>query len=141
MATKKKAQNALAAVPMFEHLTKKQLATVASHVTWTTRPEGTELVQQGGLAKQLLIIVEGTAKVVRGKRKIADLKAGDIIGELSLLDPEPATASVTATSDVTLLVLSGADFFYLISNENNFAKNILRQVAKRLRDTDKQLVA
>lgn len=141
MATKKKAQDALAAVPMFAALSKKQLSTVASHVTWTSRPEGTELVKQGSIAKQLLIIADGTAKVVRGRRKIADLGRGDVIGELSLLDPEPATASVTTTSEVTLLVLSGSDFFYLISNDSNFAKNILKQVARRLRDTDKQLVA
>jgi len=141
MASKKAAQDALSAVPMFEHLSKKQLAQVAGHVTWTSRPKGTELVKQGSIAKQLLILVDGKADVVRGRRKLAGLGPGDVIGELSLLDPEPATASVTTTTDVTMLVLSGSDFFYLISNESNFAKNILRQVAKRLRETDKQLVA
>lgn len=141
MVSKKERTEALGAVPMFSALSKKQLANAAAHVTWTTRPAGTVLVEQGSIAKQLLILVEGTAKVVRSSKTLANLGPGDVIGEMSLIDPAPSTATVTATSDVTLLVLSTSDFWWLITNESNFAKNVLKQVAARLRDADSKIIA
>jgi CRP-like cAMP-binding protein len=141
VVSKKERTEALGQVPMFSALSKKQLANAAGHVTWTARPEGTVLIDQGSIAKQLLILVEGTAKVVRSKRTLANLGPGDVIGEMSLINPAPSTATVTATSDVTLLALSTSDFWWLITNEANFAKNVLKQVAARLRDADSKIIA
>jgi CRP/FNR family transcriptional regulator, cyclic AMP receptor protein len=138
MRTKKDRANTLGKVSLFRGLSNKQLMQAAAHVNWSSRPEGTVLIEEGGSANQMFVLVEGTAKVSRKGRKLAELGPGDVIGEVSIVDPGPASATVTCTSDVSFLVMTSAEFRWLADNEPGFARNVLKQVAQRLRETDRQ---
>jgi cAMP-dependent protein kinase regulator len=64
------------------------------------------LMKQGDYSTELIAIEEGTADVVKDGQKVAELKAGDLIGEMGLLTREPRNATVIATSPMLVFKLS-----------------------------------
>jgi CRP-like cAMP-binding protein len=63
-------------------------------------------MKEGDYSTELIAIEEGTADVIKGGNTIASLKAGDLIGEMGLIEREPRNADVIATSPMRLLKLT-----------------------------------
>jgi CRP-like cAMP-binding protein len=72
-------------------------------------PEGKELVREGDYSYDLIAIEEGTARVHRGEETVAELGPGDVVGEMGVLERAQRSASVTATSPMMLVTLTGWD--------------------------------
>lgn len=72
-------------------------------------PEGKELVREGDFSYDLIAIEEGTAKVHHGDETIAELGPGDVVGEMGVIERAQRNASVTATSAMMLVTLTGWD--------------------------------
>ena len=72
-------------------------------------PEDKELVREGDYSYELIAIEEGTAKVHSGDETIAELGPGDVVGEMGVLERQQRNASVTATSPMLLVTLTGWD--------------------------------
>jgi CRP-like cAMP-binding protein len=94
-------------VPFFSTLSKRELATVAQNVDELDVPQGKALARAGELGHEFFVIVAGTAEVVRGDAHVAELGPGDFFGEMALLGEERRTATVTATSAMRVLVMTG----------------------------------
>src|SRR5699024_11165967 len=94
-----------------------------------TREAGTVLVDQGDLGREAFFVIEGTAVVKRNNRRIGTLGPGEAVGELALLDHGPRTATVTAKTDMTILVLSAREFSGLIEQVPGLANKLLGQLA------------
>ena len=73
-------------------------------------PAGEVLVRQGARNRQFVLVEQGTVQVVRDGREIAQLGAGEFVGELSLLGDGRATATVTTLTDVVARVSSPVEF-------------------------------
>lgn len=131
----------LSQVPLFRHLSDRQLNRLASHVDEVNVEAGRVLADEGALTgRELLIIVEGRATVRRGGRELATLSNGDVIGEMSLIDGQPRSATVTADTEMTLLVIGGREFKPLLTDVPGFAEGIIKALAQRLRAADEQLI-
>ena len=102
--------NHLASVPLFSGCTTKELRDIAKATVELTLEQGKEFVTQGDVGREAFVIVEGTAEVSRGGQTIAELGPGDCVGELALLDHGPRTATVTAATPLTVLVLGPREF-------------------------------
>ncbi len=139
MATRSKHLESLAAIPLFASLSKKDLQKIAEATNEVSRPAGTVLVDQGDLGREAFFIVEGTATVKRNGRRVGTLGPGDAIGELSLLDHGPRTATVTADTDIVVLVLSSREFSGVIEEVPSLAHKLLGQLATRVRELDRQV--
>jgi len=139
MATRSKHLENLAAIPLFSALSKRDLQRIARASNEVTREAGTVLVDQGDLGREAFFVVEGTATVKRNNRKVGTLGPGDAVGELSLLDHGPRTATVTADTDMTVLVLSAREFSGIIEEVPGLAHKLLRQLAGRVRELDRQI--
>jgi CRP-like cAMP-binding protein len=100
----------IADVPLFESLSGEQLSAIASLSELRHEPAGTVLVREGVHGYALFVLQEGTAVVTSGEDKIRTLRPGDFFGEIALLREGLRTATVTATTPVTLLVMHGSDF-------------------------------
>ena len=98
----------LASVSLFSACSKKELQAVAKATDEVTIPAGKTLCEQGAVGREAFVIVEGTAEVRRNKKKVAEIGPGTCVGELALLDHRPRTASVIATTDLTVLVIGVA---------------------------------
>ena len=81
------------------------------------------------------MLIEGTVRVDKDGRKVADLGPGDWLGEIALLTKAPRTATVTATSPVRSLVITDRDFRQTVAEMPSIAMKVLTCVAERLSRT------
>jgi CRP-like cAMP-binding protein len=73
-------------------------------------PAGRVLVREGARNRQFVLVQEGTLEVVKDGARVAELGAGDFVGELSLLGDGTATATVTTVTDAVVWVSTSAEF-------------------------------
>jgi CRP/FNR family transcriptional regulator, cyclic AMP receptor protein len=97
-------------VPFFSSMSKKELAAVAQQTDEIDIPAGKVLAREGDFGQEFFIIDSGTADVSRGGQRIGQLGPGDFFGEMALLDEERRTATVTATSPMSLIVMTRSSF-------------------------------
>lgn len=128
----------LASVPLFAGCTTKELRDIAKATVELTLDEGREFVTQGEVGREAFVIVEGTADVLRGGKKIATLGAGDCVGEMALLDHGPRTATVVAATPMTVLVLGPREFSGLLDEVPTLNHKILAALASRVRQLDSE---
>jgi CRP/FNR family transcriptional regulator, cyclic AMP receptor protein len=139
MASRTKHLEHLAEIPMFSALSKRDLARIAKASNEITVDAGHVLVDQGDAGREAFVIVDGTATVKRNGRKLNTLGPGDPIGELSLLDHGPRTATVTADTELTALVLTAREFTGVIEEVPGLAQKLLGHLASRVRELDRQI--
>ena len=128
----------LASVPLFASCSRKELQAIARASDELTLPAGKVLAEQGEVGRECFVILEGTASVKRNGRKVATLGPGSYTGELALLDKGPRTATVTAESPLTVLVLGPREFSSVIEQVPGMAHKLLAALAARVRDLDTQ---
>lgn len=126
----------LARIPLFAQLSKRELRSVAGRMTEVRLEEGRLLTRQGEPGRDVMLILEGSADVVRDGTKVAELGPGDFFGELAVLSGAPRTADVIATSDMVVETLNRREFMSLLDESAAIAKKILVGAVKRLHDLD-----
>lgn len=129
----------LASVPLFSALSKKELQRLARASDEVTVKPGHELVRQGEIGREMFILVNGEATAKRNGRKVATLGPGAAFGELSLLDRGPRTATVTADTECTLLVMGAREFSGVLDDVPGISHKLLGSLASRIRDLDAKL--
>lgn len=78
-------------------------------------------------------IEEGNAEVIQNGKIIAQLKTGDIFGEIALITNDPRSASIRAKSDLQVLVLHRDDFLMLAKKSGRFP-DIQKEIFRRIRE-------
>lgn len=136
MASRDSHLEKLAEVPLFSACSRKDLQKVAKASDEVEVEAGRVLVEQGKTGHEFFLILDGTATVRANNRKVASLGPSDYFGELALLSREPRDASVTADTDMRLLVLGQREFTGLLDSVPGFASKILATMARRLRQAD-----
>ena len=96
-------------IPVFADLDEEALSHIAALAAEVSVPAGKELVREGDYSYDILAIEEGTAKIERGGRHIADIGPGDVVGEMGVLERDQRNATVTATSPMLLMTLTSWD--------------------------------
>ncbi len=139
MASRSKQLDHLASVPLFSACSQKELQKIARASNEITIEAGRVLTDQGDAGREAFVIIEGQATVKRNQRKIASLGPGEAIGELSLLDHGPRTATVEAATPMTLLVLSTREFTGVVDQVPGLAHKLMAALASRIRDLDSKV--
>jgi CRP/FNR family transcriptional regulator, cyclic AMP receptor protein len=96
----------LTSIPIFSELSPDEARRLATFATETSAAEGQILMKEGDYSVELIAIEEGTADVIQGGTTVASLAAGDLIGEMGLLERRPRNADVIATSPMRLIKLT-----------------------------------
>ena len=97
---------------------------------------GQPLFQVGDTADRMYVLMSGEAEVqVRG-RVVEKATVGAILGEMSLIDRSPRSATVMARTDCSLLPIDERSFAFLVQRAPNFALHVMRVMADRLRRAD-----
>ena len=138
MASKKAYLEHLKNIPLFSACSTKDLEKIAKAGDEVVMPTGSLIVDQGQTGREAFVIIAGTAIVKRNGKKVANLGPGSVVGELSLLDHGPRTATVVAETDVTLFVISQRHFLGVIDDVPALAHKLLASLAGRIRDLDRQ---
>lgn len=131
-------------VPLFSMLTEAQATTVADAVVKRRFKRGEPIVEQGKKSNALFILLSGRARVMtadsRGREVIlATLRPGDHIGEMSLIDNEPHSATVRAEVQTDALMLGRAEFARCLPENSPMTYAILRALVQRLRQADRKI--
>jgi CRP/FNR family cyclic AMP-dependent transcriptional regulator len=138
MASKKSYLESLSKVSLFSSCSNKDLEKIAKAGDEVVISAGSMVVDQGQTGREAFVLLKGSATVRRNGKKVATLGPGAVIGELSLLDHGPRTATVTADTDCTMLVISQRQFLGVIDAIPALAHKLLATLAGRIRELDRQ---
>jgi CRP/FNR family cyclic AMP-dependent transcriptional regulator len=129
----------LAGLPLLAHCTKKDLAALAAVVVDETFDAGHVLTREGQLGGLAYVLVSGTVTLRRKGRRVGRLGPGSIVGELSLIDGGPRTATVSADVPVEVLSVNADDFRRVVLASPRLTLALLRTLAERIRDADQRV--
>ncbi len=107
---KRRTRSPLAQLPVLADAPDSVLARLETLMTPVRVPAGSVLVREGARNRQFVLLQEGSLRVTRDGRQVAELSAGDFVGELSLLGDGTATATVTTVTDAVVWVSTSAEF-------------------------------
>ena len=124
-------QARLKSVPFFASMKKKELEALSRQTDEIDVPAGKVLAQEGDFGHEFCVIESGTADVIRGGEKIAELGPGDFFGDMALLGEERRTATVTASSPMALVVMTRADFRALDASMADVHATVARAIEAR----------
>lgn len=136
--------NSLSELSLFRGLPPERLKRLAEVLRKKTVPAGTNMITAEQPGEVVYVILEGTVKILieqmDGREVIlAFLGAGDTVGEMSLVDSSGRSANVMTMERCTLLWMDRASFQDLLKNSNEFAQNLVRLLASRLRMANEQI--
>jgi len=126
-------------IPLFGRLSQRQLNAVAKHIDEVQLRKGAVLAKQGAQGMEAIIIVDGRARVETDGTMLAELGAGDVVGEMSVIDGKPRSATVIAETPVNLLVLHRRDFVSLLETVPGLQRKLLVTLCERVRQADQAL--
>ena len=131
-------------VPLFSNLAPAQAEVVAASVSKARFKRGDAIVEQGQKSNSLGILLTGRARVVktneRGREVIlATLSPGDYLGEMSLIDNQPHSATVRADIQTDVLILGRAEFARCLSENTAMAYAVMKGLVLRLRQADRKI--
>lgn len=126
----------LADIGLFAGCTKKELQEIVRLTTEITVPEGRVLTTEGEHGSEFAIVLDGTADVSQRGKVVNALSAGSHYGEMALLDDGPRTATITATSPMSLAVVARNEFGQLLDDVPAVARSVMRGLARRIRELD-----
>ena len=119
-------------VPLFSRLSKKEQQDVARIADEMDLPRGKEMAAEGERGREFFVLLDGSADVFKGGELINQMKDGDFFGEIALVTKMPRTATVTATSDVRVLVINERDFGALLKRSPQVGRGVAEALAERV---------
>ena len=138
MANKKAYLEHLRNVSLFSGCTNKELETIARASDEISMKAGSLIVDQGQTGREAFVVLTGTVQVKRNGKKVSTLGPGTVVGELSLLDHGPRSATVVCETDCTLLLLDQRHFISVLDEVPTMAHKLLAALAGRIRELDKK---
>ena len=118
--------------PLFAECSRKDLSEIAAIADEIDLKEGKELTSEGRPGREFFVLIDGTADVKRGNRRINKMSTGDFFGEISLITQRPRTATVVATSPVRALVITDRSFRRLLEHQPQIQGKVMSALAARL---------
>ena len=128
----------LSKIPMFGSCSGAQLDRLAELAGAKAVSDADDVVREGDKGGTFFVIASGTARVSRGGHDVATLGPGDYFGELSLFDPAPRDATITAVGPLSLVALSRVAFMQALDEMPAFRDSLLHGMARRLHELDRR---
>jgi len=130
----------LAEQPLFAGLSRKELNSVAALGVTVEIAANQVLTEEGAIGQEAFLIISGNARCTVGDQvEVANLRPGDLFGEMSLLDGVRRSATVIADTDMTVTVFERREFVRLVETSPVVAMKLLAAMAARLRSVDLEL--
>lgn len=118
--------------PLFEGLSRKQLASLARLSDDVDMPPGAVLCKEGARGREFFVIIDGEADVTQAGRHVATVGPGDFVGEIALLAHVDRTATVTAATGIRFFVVTDGAFSSLLHTDPRIEHKLLQALARRV---------
>jgi len=135
-------EDTLARVDLFAGLDKKDVQVLTNACQERTYKAGSTLIKQGDTGVGLYVIISGTVRITQANNPdkaevdLGTAGPGSVLGEMSLLDDLPRSATVTAVTDVTALLLPVWEFRTTLRTHPDIALRLLSVLSHRLRKAE-----
>ena len=134
----------LKAVPFFTQLSDHELDLVRAVATEKTYPKNAVVLTEGEAGDSLYMIQAGKVKVFIGDEEgreiiLKILGPGSFFGEMSMIDKQPRSASVTTLETSTFLVLQHAAFEKCVEQAPTIGNMVMQILAQRVREADRKI--
>ncbi len=126
-------ESKLRSIALFESLPAEARRAIAMHADEIDVPERTELARQGEFAYEFFVIEDGTAEVLRDGERIAELGAGDFLGEMGIIGKVVRNATVVTTSPARVIVMTEQAFRSMARSNPDLSGRIEAAVDERCR--------
>lgn len=126
-------------VPIFRELRDDFLMRLAPIMEEVYFNPGQAILIEGQDGRAMYIMVSGQVSVHLKDQEVAQFKAGDCFGEMSVFDAEPRSASVTSLTPCTCLVLNQQQLYEAIDETPGIALNIIRLLSRRIRELNQDV--
>lgn len=123
----------LGSVPLFGGLHRRHVGQLARLVDEIHLEAGEQVTEEGQRGDEFFIVVRGGVEIRKSSRMVATLGEGECFGEMSLLDDQPRSATVTTASSTTLLVIHRDDFDRVLMSNPKIMRAMLTTLSERLR--------
>ena len=123
----------LRAVPLFQGMTDQALEAVAALANEVEIADGATVTREGDPGDSFFVIVDGRLRISRHGETIRDLGPGDFLGEISLVDGRPRTATAVAVGPVNAIVIERPAFLELMDRFGAVRLGILMALSDRIR--------
>lgn len=100
---------------------------------------GGHLFREGDAGHAMYVLLSGKAQILLGNLPVEDVGAGDVVGELAVIEDAPRSATVRTHTACTFVEIDQARFRFLVEEMPYFAIEVMRVMARRLRHCDAQL--
>ncbi len=123
----------LKSIDIFQEIPGDLLASVAQLATEHRFAQDAKLLTEGEQGAFMYVLVEGAVRVAYQGAEIAQLGARECVGEMSLLDAQPRSATVTAVQAVLALRVDQAPFFELMEERAELSRGVISVLSRRIR--------
>ncbi len=132
-------EDRLRALKLFEKADRRAMAHLLSAVDEADVPAGNDIIVQGRDGQEVYVIAQGTAAAIIDGEEVAEIPAGELVGELGYFTRQAASATIRAKTDIKVLVMPYNRFDQVLDDNPQLVRLILEEVAQRLYDTDAKL--
>lgn len=101
---------------------------------------GETILKDGEMSEVMYVVMKGMAEVRLDKQVVFTAQAGDLLGEMGLVDHSPGSADVVAITDCRLVAIDKHRFLFLIQQTPNFALEVMKVIADRLRAMNRHAI-
>ena len=119
-------------IPLFADLSRKERDAVAKWADEVDVPAGYHLLDQGRFPHEFFVITQGAVSVTKDGEHLTDLGPGDFCGEIAILEHERRTATVVATTPVSVIVMLARDFETMADEMPEVAERIHQAIRERM---------
>ena len=129
-------------VDLFHGLKSEDVAKIYAKGITLQVEKGNVVFYKGTVGNQMFIVLGGKIALYSDRKHIADLHAGDMFGEMALINNDPRSATAVAAETSNLFVLSETTFQKLMTKRAaiRILLNIIGTLSKRLQDMNAKLV-
>ena len=128
----------LKSIDLFRALPSEELAQIAEIAEEQPLAKGDQVFAEGEPGDALYLIVEGKVRAHQGDKELARMEVRDVFGEISVLDSEPRSATITAVEDTVLLKIGRDDFRDILAERPEIAMGVMKVLTRRLRETSRK---
>jgi CRP/FNR family transcriptional regulator, cyclic AMP receptor protein len=128
----------LKGVDLFKTIPGEELSYLAQITEEVEYTPNQLIFKEGDQGDAMYLIVDGKVKVHVGERQLAELGQKQCVGEMSILDAEPRSASVTSVTESTLLKIQREDFTEILAEKPEISQGIIKVLTRRLREANRR---
>lgn len=123
----------LVEVAFFEGFSPQELQRVAELAEEVDAEAGAELTEQGRVGQEAYVVLDGRAGVYVGGKMVAEVKPGEMVGEMALIDHRPRSATVKALTPMRLLSFDAQQFRRLLDEMPKATQRVMEKLVELLR--------